>query len=77
MFQYTCIEEGELVGVAGRNGVAHYSLKNRRWYLFGNESQERDFVVTGGLLWLVISYLYKCIVAIVAAGIYLVNKSQE
>lgn len=50
--RYTCIEEeGELVGVAGRNGVAHYSLKNRRWYLFGNESQERDFVVTGGLLW--------------------------
>lgn len=50
--QYTCVdEEGQVVGVAGRNGVAHYSLRLRRWHLFGNESQEKDFVVTGGLLW--------------------------
>ncbi|XP_071528782.1 guanine nucleotide exchange factor subunit Rich isoform X3 [Panulirus ornatus] len=50
--RYTCVDEdGEMVGVAGRNGVAHYSLRLRRWHLFGNESQERDFVVTGGLLW--------------------------
>ncbi|XP_042224656.1 guanine nucleotide exchange factor subunit Rich-like isoform X2 [Homarus americanus] len=50
--RYTCVDEGGvLVGVAGRNGVAHYSLRLRRWHLFGNESQERDFVVTGGLLW--------------------------
>ncbi|XP_042872511.1 guanine nucleotide exchange factor subunit Rich-like isoform X2 [Penaeus japonicus] len=50
--RYTCVDEGgELIGVAGRNGVAHYSLRLRRWHLFGNESQERDFVVTGGLLW--------------------------
>ena len=39
------------VAVAGRTGVAHYSTNNRRWRLFGNESQERDFIVTGGLLW--------------------------
>lgn len=50
--RYTCVDEaGQLVGVAGRNGVTHYSLRLRRWHLFGNESQERDFVVTGGLLW--------------------------
>ncbi|MPC57430.1 Guanine nucleotide exchange factor subunit Rich [Portunus trituberculatus] len=50
--KYTCVDEaGQLVGVAGRNGVTHYSLRLRRWHLFGNESQERDFVVTGGLLW--------------------------
>lgn len=26
-------------------------MTNRKWKLFGNESQEKDFVVTGGLLW--------------------------
>lgn len=37
--------------MAGRTGLAHYSLPSRKWKLFGNESQERDFIVTGGLLW--------------------------
>lgn len=26
-------------------------MTNRKWKLFGNEKQEKDFVVTGGLLW--------------------------
>lgn len=37
--------------MAGRTGLAHYSLPSRKWKLFGNETQERDFIVTGGLLW--------------------------
>lgn len=37
--------------MAGRTGLAHYSLQSRKWKLFGNETQERDFIVTGGLLW--------------------------
>lgn len=37
--------------MAGRTGVAMYSIYTRRWKLFGNESQEKDFIVTGGLLW--------------------------
>lgn len=37
--------------VAGRTGIAIYSLLSRKWKLFGNESQEKDFIVTGGLLW--------------------------
>lgn len=37
--------------MAGRTGLAHYSLSSRKWKLFGNETQERDFIVTGGLLW--------------------------
>ncbi|XP_076060554.1 guanine nucleotide exchange factor subunit Rich isoform X2 [Oratosquilla oratoria] len=50
--RYTGLDEsGTHLAVAGRNGVAHFSLRLRKWYLFGNESQERDFVVTGGLLW--------------------------
>jgi hypothetical protein len=39
------------VAVAGRTGLAHYSIGQRRWRLFGNETQEKDFIVTGGLLW--------------------------
>lgn len=37
--------------MAGRTGVAMYSMVTRKWKLFGNETQEKDFIVTGGLLW--------------------------
>lgn len=50
--RFTAIdEEGQSIAVAGKTGLAHYSLLSRKWKLFGNEYQERDFVVTGGLLW--------------------------
>ncbi|XP_066582694.1 guanine nucleotide exchange factor subunit Rich-like isoform X2 [Prorops nasuta] len=50
--RYTAIDnEGLSIAVAGRAGLAHYSLPSRKWKLFGNETQERDFIVTGGLLW--------------------------
>lgn len=43
---------GHNVAVAGKTGLAHYSLSSRKWKLFGNETQERDMVVTsGGLTW--------------------------
>lgn len=52
LFQYTAIDsEGQNLAVAGRTGLAHYSMLSRKWKLFGNETQEKDFVVTGGLLW--------------------------
>lgn len=50
--QYSAIDyEGQNVAVAGRTGLAHYSLQTRKWKLFGNETQEKDFIVAGGLLW--------------------------
>lgn len=44
-------ELGQHLVIARRYGFAYYSLATRRWKLFGNETQERDFEVLGGLLW--------------------------
>ncbi|XP_028401796.1 RAB6A-GEF complex partner protein 1-like [Dendronephthya gigantea] len=44
-------ESGMYFAIAGRMGVAHYSLLSRRWKLFGNESQEQSIYCRGGLLW--------------------------
>lgn len=44
-------ESGDNIAVAGRTGMALYSLQTRKWKLFGNETQEKDFVVTGAILW--------------------------
>ncbi|XP_011193107.2 guanine nucleotide exchange factor subunit Rich [Zeugodacus cucurbitae] len=50
--RYSAINtEGTHLAVAGRTGLAHYSMLTKKWKLFGNESQEKDFVVSGGLLW--------------------------
>jgi len=43
--------EGHHIAVSGRYGLAHYSIIERKWKLFGNEAQERDFVVVGGMMW--------------------------
>lgn len=42
---------GANVAVAGKYGFALYAPATRKWKLFGNETQEKDFVVTGGLVW--------------------------
>ena len=50
--RYSAIDYlGINVAVAGRTGLSLYSFNTRKWKLFGNETQEKDFVVTGGLLW--------------------------
>jgi len=50
--RYTAMNDsGSHLAVAGRTGLAHYSTSSRKWKLFGNETQEKEFVVTGGLLW--------------------------
>ncbi|XP_049537457.1 guanine nucleotide exchange factor subunit Rich [Anopheles darlingi] len=50
--RYSAIDHsGTNIAVAGRTGVALYAFNTRKWKLFGNETQEKDFVITGGLLW--------------------------
>ncbi|XP_070563112.1 guanine nucleotide exchange factor subunit RIC1-like isoform X2 [Ptychodera flava] len=50
--KYAAVDRaGHCVAVAGKTGLAHYALFTRRWKLFGNETQEQDMVVNGGLCW--------------------------
>jgi hypothetical protein len=50
--RYSAIDSsGNNLAVAGRTGMALYSLVTRKWKLFGNETQEKDFVVSGAILW--------------------------
>lgn len=43
--------KGSSIAIAGSCGFAHYNMVNRKWKMFGNEVQEKDFEVRGGLLW--------------------------
>lgn len=44
-------QTGHHLAVAGKAGIALYFVIQKKWKLFGNELQEKDFVVTGGILW--------------------------
>ena len=43
--------DGRLIAIAGRRGLAHYNSNSGRWKLFFDQQQEQAFVVKGGLLW--------------------------
>ncbi|CAI2176090.1 16264_t:CDS:10 [Funneliformis geosporum] len=43
--------DGRYIAIAGRRGLAHYNVSSGRWKLFGNQQQEQEFTVRGGLLW--------------------------
>ncbi|KAK3941865.1 RAB6A-GEF complex partner protein 1 [Diplogelasinospora grovesii] len=43
--------DGRYVAVAGRRGLAHYSINSGRWKMFANEAMENEFQVRGGLCW--------------------------
>ncbi|KAK0383271.1 hypothetical protein NLU13_9184 [Sarocladium strictum] len=43
--------DGRYIAVAGRRGLAHYSVNSGRWKTFANESMENEFQVRGGMCW--------------------------
>ncbi|KAF2762031.1 RIC1-domain-containing protein [Pseudovirgaria hyperparasitica] len=43
--------DGRYVAVAGRRGLAHYSVNSGRWKTFDDTSKENEFTVRGGMCW--------------------------
>lgn len=43
--------DGRYVAVAGRRGLAHYSIHSGRWKTFDDLESESGFIVRGGLCW--------------------------
>ena len=52
--------DGRYVAVAGRRGLAHYSVSSGRWKTFDDMQAENAFVVRGGMCW----YQYILIAAV-------------
>ncbi|EEH45701.2 uncharacterized protein PADG_01851 [Paracoccidioides brasiliensis Pb18] len=49
----SCIasQDGRYVAIAGRRGLAHYSVQSRRWKTFDDPKTEDSFAVQGGMCW--------------------------
>lgn len=43
--------DGRYVAIAGKRGLAHYSVNSGRWKTFVNETMEQSFHVRGGMCW--------------------------
>jgi RAB6A-GEF complex partner protein 1 len=44
-------QDGRYIAVAGRRGLAHYSLQSQRWKVFDDGNVENSFAVRGGMCW--------------------------
>lgn len=44
-------QDGRYIAIAGRHGLAHYSVNSGRWRTFEDAVAESDFVVRGGMCW--------------------------
>ena len=49
----TCVisQDGRYVAIAGRRGLAHYSIQSGRWKTFSDLHIENSFSVRGGMCW--------------------------
>lgn len=43
--------DGRYIAVAGKRGLAHYSVGSGRWKTFDDSEAENAFVVRGGMCW--------------------------
>lgn len=43
--------DGKYIAVAGRRGLAHYSITSGRWRTFDDPQAEQEFAVRGGMCW--------------------------
>lgn len=43
--------DGKYIAVAGRRGLAHYSVTSGRWRTFDDPQAEQEFTVRGGMCW--------------------------
>ena len=63
--------DGRYIAVAGRHGLAHYSVSSGRWKTFDDAEAEGAFTVRGGMCW----YRYILIAAVESRGFQEVGES--
>lgn len=59
-------QDGRYVAIAGRRGLAHYSVNSGRWKVFEDSKIESSFAVRGGMCW----YGHILIAAVESDGSY-------
>lgn len=59
-------QDGRYVAIAGRRGLAHYSVNSGRWKVFEDSKMESSFAVRGGMCW----YGHILIAAVESDGSY-------
>lgn len=59
-------QDGRYVAIAGRRGLAHYSVNSGRWKVFEGSKVENSFAVRGGMCW----YGHILIAAVESDGSY-------
>lgn len=62
-------QDGRYVAIAGRRGLAHYSVNSGRWKMFEDSAVEDSFAVRGGMCW----YGHILIAAVDSDGSYEVS----